>query len=363
MYSLLGFFLGRMTDRLGPRVILICGSICLGLGIALISVVSVPWHLYVVYGLLASWGMSATYVTANPIIVKWFIAKRGLAVGLAQSGLGIGIILIPPLVGVLIACFGWRFACITLGAAVLIVLFAMSFFLIGHPEIIGQLPDGRKKPSSFQPQDSLREALLQEVTWTVGEAIRTKSFWVLTAAFFCTWLFVFLPLVHMVIFALDIGLSRESALIALSFLGGSSALGRLVMGAISDRIGRKTALGLSIGMQAFSWFWILGTHNNWMLIIFACVFGLSYGGVSSIFPSIVGDYFGRLKAASVIGAIFTLSGIAAACGPVVGGYIYDLTNSYCMAFILGGLTNLLALGLVVISKPPVKRKAQGVSFK
>jgi MFS family permease len=75
----------------------------------------------------------------------------------------------------------------------------------------------------------------------------------------------------------------------------------------------------------------------------------------------VGDYFGRLKAASLIGAIFTLSGVAAAFGPVVGGYIYDLTHSYRIAFILGAFTNLLALGLVFLSKPPVKKKAQVVS--
>ena len=355
MYSILGFFLGRLTDRLGPRFILICGSICLGLGIALISQVSAPWHLYAVYGLLASWGMSATYVTSNPIVVKWFIIKRGLAVGLAQSGLGIGIILIPPLTGYLIAAFGWRIACIILGSAVFLVLFITSFYLIGHPEIIGQLPDGRRKIPTGGELDSSWEALLKEETWTVGEAMRTKSFWVLTGVFFCTWLFVFLPLVHLVIFALDIGLSRESALVALSFLGGMSALGRVLMGAVSDRVGRKTALGFSIALQVFSWFWILGTRSAWMLILFASVFGLSYGGVSSIFPSIIGDYFGRLKAASAIGAIFTLAGVAAACGPVVGGYLYDLTHTYRLAFISGALTNLLALGLLTISKPPGKK--------
>jgi len=357
MYSTLGFFLGRLTDRLGPRRILIFGSICLGLGIALISRISAPWQLYVVYGLLASWGMSAVYVTANPIVVKWFIAKRGLAVGLAQSGLGIGVILIPPLVGTLIVHFGWRSACVALGAAVFLLLFVTSFFLIGHPEIIGQRPDGRRDSPSTHSQDSSWEALLKEETWTVGEAIRTKSFWILTAAFFCTWLFVFLPLVHLVIFALDIGLSRETSWAAMSFLGAASALGRLIMGAVSDRIGRKTTLGLSIGLQAFSWFWILGTYNTWMLILFAVVFGLSYGGVSAIFPSIVGDYFGRLQAASLIGAIFTLAGIAAAVGPVVGGYFYDLNHSYRLAFILGGLTNLLALALVFLSKPPKRKKA------
>jgi MFS family permease len=357
IYSTLGFFLGRLTDRLGPRRILIFGSICLGLGIALISQVTASWQLYVVYGLLASWGMSAVYVTANPIVVKWFIAKRGLAVGLAQSGLGIGVILIPPLVGTLILHFGWRSACVALGGAVFLLLFATSFFLIGHPEIIGQLPDGRKNSSSSPPQDSSWETLFREETWTVGEALHTKSFWILTAAFFCTWLFVFLPLVHLVIFALDIGLSREASWAAMSFLGAASALGRLIMGAVSDRIGRKTTLGLSIGLQAFSWFWILGTDSSWMLICFSGIFGLSYGGVSAIFPSIIGDYFGRLKAASLIGAIFTLAGIAAAVGPVVAGYLYDLNHSYHLAFILGALTNLVALGLVFISKPPKRKTA------
>ena len=355
MYSILGFFLGRLTDRLGPRRILIFGSICLGLGIALVSRVSAPWHLYIVYGLLASWGMSATYVTANPIVVKWFIAKRGMAVGLAQSGLGVGIILIPPLSGYLITLYGWRFAIVVLGAAVFTVLFITSFYLIGHPEIIGQLPDGEKRASPGSPSDPYRNALLREETWTVAEAVQTRSFWVLTGAFFCTWLLVFLPLVHLVIFALDIGLSRDSALLALSFLGGFSTLGWLTMGFVSDRIGRRATLGLNVGLQAFSWLWILGTDADWMLYLFASAFGFSYGGVAAIFPSIVGDYFGRLKAASVIGAVFTLSGIAAAFGPLVGGYIYDLTQTYRTAFILGFLTNILALILVFISRPPKKK--------
>ena len=89
-------------------------------------------------------------------------------------------------------------------------------------------------------------------------------------------------------------------------------------------------------------------------IFLAFCFPGNNGG--AIFPSIIGDYFGRLKAASLIGAIFTLSGIAAAVGPLVGGYLYDLTHSYRLAFILGALTNLLALGLVFVSKPPERKK-------
>lgn len=357
MYSVLGVILGRWTDRFGPRIILLLGSAFLGMGIGLISLVNAPWHLYVVYGLLASWGMSATYITASPIIVKWFIAQRGLAVGLAQSGLGIGIIIIPPITGALIAALGWRPTCVILGAAVFIVLCATSFFLIGYPEKIGLLPDGRQKIMSGKSSSAARseetyEAIYKEVNWSAAEAIHTRSFWVLTALFFCAWLFVFLPLVHLVVFAMDIGLSRESALISLSILGGSSTLGRLITGYISDRIGRKQALAITICMQVFSWFWIMGTSTSWMLFLFAVVFGFSYGGVSAVFPAIIGDHFGRLKAASVIGAIFTLAGTAAAFGPLFAGYIHDVTHNYQMAFLCGALSNLLSLVLLIFSKPP-----------
>jgi len=306
LYSILGVILGRWTDRFGPRIILILGSAFLGVGIGLISHVNAPWQLYVVYGLLASWGMSATYITANPIIVKWFIAQRGLALGVAQSGLGM-----------------------------------------------------RGQSSSTAHSEEIYEAIYQEVNWSAAEAIHTKSFWILTALFFCTWLFVFLLLVHLVIFAMDMGLSRESALIALSILGGSSTLGRLIMGTISDRIGRKKALTVTLCLQVLSWFWIMGTTTSWMLLIFSALFGFSYGGVSAVFPAIIGDYFGRLKAASVIGAIFTLAGSAAAIGPLVAGSIHDLTRSYQLAFLLGALTNLLALALLFISKPPRRTEVRG----
>jgi len=356
MYGILALILGPWADRTGPRIVLIFGSACLGMGIGLISQIHNPWQLYMVYGLLASWGMGAAYITAGPTIVKWFVTKRGLALGIAQSGQGIGIILIPPLTGALIDAFGWRQASVLLGLAVFATLFTAAFFLIGQPEKIGLKPDDQSHKSPVKLKDPPRRGIDQEYTWSAGEAIRTQSFWVLTALFFCTWLFVFFPLVHLVIFAIDIGLSKTSALAALSILGGSSTFGRLTMGFISDRIGRKRALVVSLGGQIFSWLWIMGTNTSAMLYVFAAAFGFSYGGISTLFSAILGDYFGRLRAASVIGIMFAMASPSAAIGPLVGGYIYDLTQSYHRAFLLGALTNLVALVLMFLSKPPVKKR-------
>ncbi len=151
---------------------------------------------------------------------------------------------------------------------------------------------------------------------------------------------------------MDIGLSRESALGALSFLGGASALGRVFMGLLSDRIGKRQALAINFGLQVFSWLWVMGTTTSSRLFLFAATFGFSYGGISSIFPAVIGDYFGRIKAGSIIGTIFTIAGIASAIGPLVAGYIYDITHSYQLAFRLGAIANLLSLVLVFFSKPP-----------
>jgi MFS family permease len=302
--------------------------------------------------------MSAAYMTANPTVVKWFVEKRGMALGIAQSGLGVGIVLIPPLTGTMIEFFGWRNACMILGGMVFAVLFATSFFLVGHPEKMGLLPDGRRVDGPTGPGKEKRPKIPDEVSWSAAEAIRTGSFWLLTVIFFCTWLLVFLPLVHLVIFTLDIGLSRNVAFVALSFLGGSSTAGRLVMGYISDRIGRKPTLGLNLTFQILTWIWIMYTDSAWMLVVFAIFYGFSYGGVSAVFPAIVGDYFGRLKAASVIGAIFTIAGVAAAFGPIVGGVIYDLTKSYQLAFLLGAATNVVSLILLFLSHPPRQKPAR-----
>ena len=129
-------------------------------------------------------------------------------------------------------------------------------------------------------------------------------------------------------------------------------VGRLIMGYTSDVIGRKRTLLLNLALQAFSWFWIMGTTNHWMLIFFASVFGFSHGGVSLIFPAIIGDYFGRRKAASVIGAIFTIAGSSAAIGPIAAGYIHDVTHTYQLVFLFGALTNILAFILAFVAGPP-----------
>jgi MFS family permease len=278
----------------------------------------------------------------------------GLALGFAQSGQGIGIIFLPPFIGSQISAFGWRPACIILGGLVFLILFTTSFFLIGRPEKIGLQPDGLGNRPWAQSRGTIQKAAAPKENWSVAEAIRTQSFWVLTSLFFCTWLFVFLPLVHLVIFTLDLNLPKEVALIALSVLGGFSALGRITMGSISDRIGRKKTLMINLCLQIFSWLWIMVTTQSWMILLFAAAFGFSYGGITAVFPAIIGDYFGRFRAASIIGAIFTIAGSAAAIGPLVGGYIYDLTQGYQLAYLLGALSNLLSLILLPICRPPQK---------
>ena len=189
---------------------------------------------------------------------------------------------------------------------------------------------------------------------TMGQALRTGSFWLLNTIFLLGWIFIFFPLVHLVILVEDLGLSRETAYFALALLGIFSNLGRIGLGFLSDRVGRKLMLALSLALQVFSWAWLVYTHTPWMLYTFAVVFGFSYGGLGANFPAITGDYFGRRNAAALIGAILTVSGWASAVGPWLGGMIHDLTHSYQLLFQLAALSNFLGLILIFFSKPPRK---------
>lgn len=357
IYNFLGILLGRLTDRLGPRTVLIIGSLCLGSGIALISQIQAPWHLYLVYGLLASFGMGAAYMTGSPTIVKWFIEKRGLALGLALSGMGAGIVCVPPLTGFLISTFGWRNACLLLGIGVFLILSFSALFLVSHPEKMGLKPDGIPRPSPpTAPQPSQKSG--EDMNLSMGQALRTGSFWLLNTIFLLGWIFIFFPLVHLVILVEDLGLSRESAYFAFALLGIFSNLGRIGLGFLSDRVGRKLMLALSLALQVFSWAWLVYTHTPGMLYTFAVVFGFSYGGLGANFPAITGDYFGRRNAAALIGAILTVSGWASAIGPWVGGMIHDVTHSYQLLFQLAALSNLLGLILIFFSKPPRRQKRE-----
>lgn len=347
-YSCFGFPAGRLTDRWGPRAVVTCGALLLGGALASMALVSRLWHLYLLYGLVASLGMSTAYVPCNGTVVKWFVRRRGLAVGLASAGGSVGNFVLPPVVQALVSRAGWRAAYVVVGASVFALLVLLARVMRRDPESMGQTPDGDPRAAHTLAETG--------PPWRLGAAMRTTSLWMLGAAFTATWMPVFVPLVHLVPLARDHGHGHAGAWI-MSAVGAGAVAGRLVMGVVSDRIGRKPTIGAAMLLQAAGFLGFLGAADLAVLVASAVVFGYSYGTISALLPALVGDFFGRLQAGSIVGFIFAFSGSTAGIGPIAAGAVYDRTGGYGLAFVVSAALNVLAFGLLLLCRPPRGRPA------
>ena len=341
-YCVLGFVAGRLTDRFGPRAVIAAGGVFLGGALAGMSLVTALWQPYVLYGLIASLGMATAFVPCNSTVVRWFVRRRGLAVGLATSGQSAGMLVGAPLAQALVTTAGWRTTYAIFGVVALIGLNAVAPLMRRDPESVGLTPDG----------DPRSRTALVEPSTGVGDAMRTGAFWSLMAVFTATWIPVFVPIIHTVPLARDLGYSPLVAASLLSALGAGAVPGRILIGAASDRIGRKPALALMLLLQAIAFLAFIGAGSLGALYVVVAVFGFSYGAVTALFPSIISDFFGRDRAGSLVGIYFAVAGAATALGPFGAGAIHDATGSYTLAFVLSAGFNLAALAALVTARPP-----------
>jgi MFS family permease len=341
-YCVLGFFAGRLTDRFGPRAVIAAGGVFLGVALAGMSQVTALWQPYVLYGLVASLGMATAFVPCNSTVVRWFVRRRGLAVGLATSGQSAGMLVGAPLAQALVTSAGWRTTYAIFGLVAFVGLNAVAPVMRRDPEAVGLSPDG----------DPLAPAVRTQPSVDVGAAMRTGAFWALMAVFTATWIPVFVPIIHTVPLARDLGHSPLVAASLLSALGAGAVPGRILVGAASDRIGRKRALATMLLFQAVAFVAFSVAQSLAALYVVVTVFGFSYGAVTALFPSIISDFFGRDRAGSLVGIYFAVAGAATALGPVGAGAIHDATGSYALAFVLSAAFNLAALIALIAAKPP-----------
>lgn len=349
MYCTLGFVAGRLTDRWGPRVVIAAGGVFLGTALTAMSVTSSLWQPYVFYGFIASAGMATAFVPCNATIVRWFVRRRGLAVGLATSGQSAGMLVAAPLAQVLVTAAGWRVAYAVFGIVAFVALNAVAPLMRRDPESAGLSPDGDPRP--------LAPAASPGGGMTVAQAARTSAFWALMATFTATWIPVFVAIVHSVPLARDLGHSPLVAASLLSALGAGAIPGRILMGAASDRVGRKSAMAVMLVIQSVAFVGYIMAGSLLALYAASVTFGFSYGAITALFPAIVGDYFGRERAGSLVGVFFAVAGSAGAVGPVGAGLIHDATGGYALAFALAAALNLVALMTLALARAPVRRRS------
>jgi len=329
IFTILG---GWALDRYGPRVVFLLMGIFTGLSLVLTGQTGALWQIFFTYSLLLAMGTSAIYVTVMSTVSRWFEKKRGLALGIASIGAGMGPLVVAPFATYLISAFDWRTAFIILGIIALAVVIPFSRLLKRDPQEIGTLPDG----ASFSPNASLEQRPAAAADYlSPWQAFRTRSFWLVVGIFFLYAVTIFIILTHLVPHVTDLGFSAVEAATVFSVAGGAMLAGRVLLGVASDRLGRKMAAMLCTLMHAGGMLWLLWAQEMWMFYLYALVFGLAWGGMGPVMAVIIGETFGLGRMGAILGILDAGFNIGAALGPVIGGVIFDVKGDYSLSFLLG----------------------------
>jgi MFS family permease len=333
---------GRQVDRYSTRPLVLIGAALLAVGMTGASLSGSLVELYVSYGLVAGAGMGIIYVIGITTATRWFQRRRGLASSVATSGVVMATLLAPPITSVLIEWYGWQHAYLLMTGTVVTVLVVVAALVRDDPESAGVDP-GKEFP------DGLNVDLAPDRASGVSlkAILRTRSFWAIFTTWITTTLPIFAVLVYLVTYSTDVGMSRSAGVLAVALVGGFALPGRLLSGAIGDRIGRTrlfVALALALGIGSWS---LSVIRSPVALLAFGMGYGLLYGGVGGLYAPIMADFFGRQQVTTFFGISATAFGIAAFLGPYLAGLSFEYLGSYTPFFLTSGLLSLLG-GVILL---------------
>jgi MFS transporter, OFA family, oxalate/formate antiporter len=353
LIGLISIFIGRLTDRFGPRTVLIGCSVFLGTGYLLMATVQGLWQVYFFYGFLIAVGMSGINVPLSSTVARWFYDRRGLVTGVISCGIGLGTIVFPPVFTSLILRYDWRTSYLIVGAVVLVLMAASAWFLRRDPRSMGLTPYGDKvNPKKGSP--------VVDPGYSYGEARRTWQFWVLGVSFFCNGYLVDTTIVHLTRHALDTGMEAVTAAGLISAVGIGSIGGRLVWGNTADRVGCRRTLLAIFALMIAAYAWVQFTEGIWGLYLFAVIFGFAYGGFPVLQSLTTAEYFGLKAHGSIMGTFYCCAMCGAACGPLIAGRVYDVTGSYFWAFIGCIVVGAVGFAAVYFTRPLLRKLTPSV---
>jgi MFS family permease len=356
--------IGRLMDRLGPRSVMELGVALMAGGLLLAPLTKQPWHLYLTIGVLVGAGsICLGYSGQSLFLPNWFIRRRGLAIGFAFAGVGIGSVTLLPWVQWMIDHSGWRTACTAIGLLVLVVLAPINLLLRKRPEDLGLRPDGDAAASaaSVSPVSNIVDPDWAGVDWTLRRALRTARFWWLAIGYAGGLYIWYAVQVHQTKYLLDVGFSPNVAVWALGAVSLLGIPGQILLGHISDRVGREWIWSASCAGFAvcFAALIALARYPTLPLVYLMVVSQGALGyGLTSIMGAVVVEIFQGKHYGSIFGTIMVAALAGGAAGPLVTGLLHDLWGNYTLAFLIGiGVSALSALAIWLAAPGKVRAVA------
>ena len=359
--GLVGPIIGPLVDmKHGARLLLVIGALVAGAGFMAFSRIQNLWQFYLIFGIIGAFGLAEIGgIISSTVVAKWFIRKRGRAVGLTISGVTIGAATLAPLSERLISSFGWRSTWKILGLLVWVILIApAALFMRRRPEDMGLRPDGEEvelKKGSKTPlstSGAISSAFEEEQVWTWKQALKTPTLWLIVAAFTVSGISLSAIPMHQAAYMTDLGFSGAIAATSVSILAVSSALGKLSWGFVAERLHVRYCVMVCFIGAAISIGILMGARSVPSLFFSSMMYGLTMGGVAVLTALVYANYFGRTSLGAIRGIVQPFSLISMASGPVFAGYVHDVTGSYQFSFAMFIIGWLLGAILIFFARPP-----------
>jgi len=326
-YFSLGLFSGRITDRLGPRPVLLAAAVALGVGLVATSRVSSIWLGYVTYGVGVGTAVACAYVPMVATVGGWFARRRTAALGVSVAGIGMGTLVMAPVSEALIDRYGWRTAYVVLAIGGSGLLLVASF-------------GARRPPLAASQQPA-----------SIRRVVRDRGFVIVYVASVLVSLALFVPFVFIKSYAEDHGIGSGAAATLVGVIGGASIVGRLGLGGLASRLGSLRVMQASFVVMAASFvLWLVAGSSFAVLIVFAIVMGVGYGGFIALAPAVIATLYGTRDLGAILGALYTAAAIGGLIGPPVAGEVIDRV-SYGAAIVLAMALTAAAAGVLFRLSP------------
>jgi MFS family permease len=359
-------FIGRLMDRYGLRFVIEMGIGLMAAGFLLAPMVRQPWHLYGTIGVLVGSGANCLGYTGQSLFLpNWFVRRRGLAMSLAFSGVGVGSIIVLPWLQAIIGVAGWRAACRALGLLILVLLVPLNLLLKRRPEDLGLEPDGdRSKHTSAAagPAANVVDAAWVAVDWTLGRGGRTARFWWIALGYFCGLFAWYAVQVHQTKYLVEIGVSPTQAAWALGFVSLAAIPGQIALGHVSDRIGREWVWTVGSLGFALCYLALLGLRHGptpTLLYLMVMTQGMLGYGLTSVIGAIPAEIFQGPHYGTIFGTVMLAAIVGGAAGAWVTGALYDATGDYSLAFCIAIGCSALSAGAIWCAGPRQVRAVAG----
>jgi MFS family permease len=352
-YATAGIFAGWLLDRLAPKWITTVSILVATGGFVASGFVTTPLGLYLSYGVLVGVGSAGCgHVACTAAIGKWFVKKRGIAVGISAMGIGVGTLIMAPLAGYIVKNFGWRAGFWCISGLICVVGITVSQIFMGkdNPQHYGLQPDGESAPPDHSIPGPDGEVFEKP---SIKHVLADHRFWLLVICNMFAVMTVMMTFVHQVPYATNSGIDKIKAAAGIGLIGIMGSFGRFFFGWLSDRIkDAKYSAALGFLLMAAGMFLLWRADNVVTLYGFALVYGFGYGSLAPVTPYLICDRFGGQILGIAYGLLnFFSAGVGGALGPLIGGLIFDHTGSYRAGWIIC-IVCLLMISLLILTLKP-----------